>query len=69
MKTGGGYFELTRDAKREPLKKRLHPKPLGSKSPNNPPKLLFKKKIEQKQTQKKDNFFPGKKDFSTFLLL
>jgi hypothetical protein len=28
------------DAKRKPLKKRLHPKPLGSKSPSNP--LIFK---------------------------
>jgi len=26
-----------RYAKREPFKKRLHPKPLGSKGPNKPP--------------------------------
>jgi len=33
------YLESTRDAKKEPFgeKKRLHPKPLRSKSPSSPP--------------------------------
>jgi hypothetical protein len=31
-----GYFELTGVTKREPLKKKLHLKPLVSKGPNKP---------------------------------
>jgi len=44
-----GYLEPTGDAKKEPFtkkKKRLRPKPLGSKSPSNLPlkKLFFQKR-------------------------
>jgi hypothetical protein len=40
------------DAKKEPFKKRLHPKPLRSKNPSSPPfKINLKKKKNNNKTK------------------
>ncbi len=52
-----GYHEPAGDAKREPFKKRLHPKLLGRKGLSNPPSPP-QKKNKTKQNPKKRTFLP-----------